>query len=120
MPDPDVDEAAAPCAEPPRQLPILVTTVDIGEDQSDQIELYEGDSPEVSTASLTRGAPQGALKMPPTYSLSERKLVARKSRLICGITHITTVIAAVTVCRLVSERAGSCAVLCISANLYRA
>jgi hypothetical protein len=26
---------------------VLVTTVDIGEDQSDQIELHEGDSPEV-------------------------------------------------------------------------
>jgi hypothetical protein len=52
VPDPGVDEAVTHCAEQPRQLPILVTTVDIGEDQSDQIELYEGDSPEVSTASL--------------------------------------------------------------------
>lgn len=52
VPDPDIDEAVAHCAGQPRQLPILVTTVDIGEDQSDQIELYEGDSPGVSTVSL--------------------------------------------------------------------
>lgn len=46
------DTVVAPCAEEPRQLPILVTTVDIGEHQSDQIELYEGDSPEVHSIGL--------------------------------------------------------------------
>jgi hypothetical protein len=58
VPDPGIDEAVARCAELPRQLPILVTTVDIGEDQSDQIELYEGDSPEVHIVGLKWLAPR--------------------------------------------------------------